>query len=267
MNGGRPRSSFKNGYQIIHCKFNNKCALLRILNLMRTWFLIILFLVFTSTLALSNSEIWVSGQRADERIFPIDSLPYGESYPQWVSNWWQWHISIPAELHPRENYKPERCSLMQEGPVWFLADGPNRSPVERDCAVPLGKAILVQISGGECDYGEPELDTDIKVKDCVDSGNIGAIVQAWIDGKEIVGIQNMRSGYNWFNITVPENNIYEEKPGVYKALSDGWFLFIKPLPSGIHDIRIKGDVTRIGPDGVPTDEDHHIDVTYHLQIK
>jgi hypothetical protein len=233
----------------------------------KLYVLFILTLISIGASIMTNSGILVVAQTTDERIFPIDSLPYGKSYPEWVSNWWQWHISIPNNIHPRDNYTSERCSLMQAGPVWFLADGPNRMPVERTCTVPAGKAIMVQISGGECDYGEPELNTDQKVKECVDSGNEGALSQAWIDGKQVTGFEGMRSGYNWFNITVPENNIYEEKPGTYRALSDGWFLFVKPLPLGKHDVRIKGDVTRVGPDGVPTDEDHHIDVTYHLDIK
>jgi hypothetical protein len=216
---------------------------------------------------LSYSKSFVVGQEVNSGIFSDEPLIYGKSYSEWASKWWQWHISIPGKIHPRENYSPDTCSINQDGPVWFLADGANRKPEERTCTIPFGKAILVQVAGGECDYGEPELNTDEKVKQCVDSGNEGAMVQASVDGKEVMNFQDLRIGHYWFNITVPEDNIYEERAGTYRALVDGWFLFVKPLSLGKHEIHIKGDVTRIGPDGVPTDEDHHTDVLYRLDIK
>ena len=54
---------------------------------------------------------------------------------------------------------PEKCSLNQNnGPVWFLADGKdtddNSQPEIRECTVPKGKALLVQIVGSGCGMNE-----------------------------------------------------------------------------------------------------------------
>jgi hypothetical protein len=107
-----------------------------------------------------NSENTAIGSTQNLVFTPKDS-PYNKSYFDWTREWWQWHLSIPvikenASLaHPRDNYSPEKCSWNQNsGPVWLLADGkdsPDLSTVEvRQCTVPQGKALLVQIVGSGC---------------------------------------------------------------------------------------------------------------------
>ena len=72
--------------------------------------------------------------------YDLNSNPYGQTYQQWASKWWQWHMSVPAAEHPRENYSPENCSINQNGTVWFLADGisirsdPNEAE-QRECTI------------------------------------------------------------------------------------------------------------------------------------
>jgi hypothetical protein len=89
------------------------------------------------------------------QIYSPNSSPYNIAYQEWPAKWWQWHMSIPADVHPRENYLPERCGLNQDGPVWFLPDGPNNPTQQvRTCVIPSDKSILIQVVGGECDYEE-----------------------------------------------------------------------------------------------------------------
>ncbi len=40
----------------------------------------------------------------------------------------------------------------------------------------------------------------------------------------------------FFNITIPENNIYNNTPGVWEANVDGFYLFLEPLPPGNHTL-------------------------------
>ncbi len=224
------------------------------------WLLPIFLLLLFQTYLLTGYSI-------SDYIYQLSDLPYGISYPEWASKWWQWHISIPSSQHPRENYTPERCSISQSGPVWFLADGPSGKSESRECTIPKDKSIIVQVLGGECDYGEANLRNDQDVITCVDRGIDRSKVKALLNGTEIVDFQKNRIGHYWFNITVPEDNIYEEAAGMYRALTDGYFLFLKPLPVGIHELIIKGDQTALGPDGLPTEEDYHIYVKYLLKIK
>jgi hypothetical protein len=226
-------------------------------------------MLMTFTLVIFIFPNYISADILDVRVFTIDSKPYGIPYYEWVARWWQWHISIPVDIHPREHYTPERCSLNQNGPVWFLADNsvpPNTDkPEERHCTIPSPKAILIQIQGGECDYSEKKNDRD--VESCVDNGLDGAIVAASVDGVEIKNLNKHRIGHYWFNITIPPNNLYDEAPGTFRALVDGWFLFLEPLPPGNHDVFIKADVNRIDPLTLQrTDEDHHVHLLYHLTV-
>lgn len=193
----------------------------------------------------------------------LDSSIYGKSYKHWASEWWQWHISLPAEEHPRENYTPEACSLNQVGPVWFLADFPNKSPFypsseERECSIPPGKSVIIQIVGGECDY---ELyNNDDEVKSCVDNELIGTTVKASLNGDNL-NVQDKRIGHYWFNITIPKDNIYDAKAGTFRALVDGYFLFLKPLPPGNYDLVVEGStINDINPV-------HNIFGKYKLIIK
>ena len=46
-----------------------------------------------------------------------------------------------------------------------------------------------------------------------------------------------------FNMTVPEDNFLDLKPGQWKAGSGGYFAFLKPLPVGNHNVSISARVT------------------------
>ncbi|MDQ6865384.1 MAG: hypothetical protein M3044_16350, partial [Thermoproteota archaeon] len=39
---------------------------------------------------------WARTSSNNPGIFPVDSKPYGISYPDWTVKWWQWADSIPT---------------------------------------------------------------------------------------------------------------------------------------------------------------------------
>ena len=47
-----------------------------------------------------------------------------------------------------------------------------------------------------------------------------------------------RAMSDFFNITLPEHNLWEEKevPGTYKGITEGYFLLLNPLPPGNHTL-------------------------------
>ena len=204
--------------------------------------------------------------------YDLDSKPYGQTYHQLASKWQQWHISVPSSQHPRENYSPDNCAVLQRGPVWFLADGapvradPSKAE-ERECVIPSNTSIIVQVLGGECDYGTEK--TDSEVIACVNEGIDKGRVSAFIDGEEITELKNSRIGPYWFNISIPEDNIYQAEPGTFRAAVDGYFLFIKPLSPGNHTLEIKGQNIPMGASfgGPPVGSFHDMHVIYKLTIK
>ena len=94
-------------------------------------------------------------QNVRTKIVDADSLAYGRTYSEWAAALEQWADSIPAAQHPLMDNGD--CSVGQSGPVWFLAGkfcaltDPNcgTSNVVRHCNVPAGKALFIEVIGGE----------------------------------------------------------------------------------------------------------------------
>jgi hypothetical protein len=186
-------------------------------------------------------------------VFSPGENPYNNSYSDWAREWWQWHLSIPdikentSLAHPRDTYSPEKCSWNQNsGPVWFLPDGkdqPDLSAVEvRECTVPEGRALLVQIVGSGCSTGEG-LRNDQELLDCAVWVLPAAEFSASVDGVEVMNTRSDPTDRNKFyvepfktNLTYAERNYYEVEPGTYDGMVAGYYLFVPPLPPGEHAI-------------------------------
>lgn len=197
-------------------------------------------------------------------IFSIDSSPYGTSYPEWTAKWWQWMISIPAQDNPNLDTTGEKCNINQTDPnVMFLAPTFG-GPAERECVIPQGKAILVPILTGECDHlSDPAITTDLGLLQCAMSVNEGGVVRASIDGAPINNISRYRVQSPVFELEIPPDNAFGGGPtGTTKAIADGYWIFLEPLPLGKHEIEFSGDVIDLmGQNSYATS------VKYNLEIK
>ena len=97
--------------------------------------------------------------------------------------------------------------------------------VELTYTMPAGKAILFPILSGECDYGMENMNTDTKVRECAIEGNEFGVISATIDGVRLQNLEQYRIQSDFFNIILPEDNIYEADPGTFKTIVDGFFVF------------------------------------------
>ena len=72
-----------------------------------------------------------------------------------------------------------------------------------------------------------------------------------------------------FNITypgpTPKDNVYSVKPGVYPGVVDGFFVMLKPLPVGKHDLHIQASA--LNPPKTSPVSGYGHDILYHLTIK
>ena len=211
-------------------------------------------------------------------IYLKNEKPYGISYSEWIGRWWQWHVSIPKGNHPREAYSAEKCAQNQNDKnVWFLPDGRNlglsetNTPEKRECTVPHGKALLVQIYGGGCSYGEG-LKTDQELKDCVNIGLDTVEFTAKVDGVEVMNSKNrddyLPEPYS-YNLTYMQDNLYQNQipAGTYKAMAGGYFLFVKPLSVGDHKIEFKETFFKPGFEGQPSSENRISNVIYDITVQ
>src|SRR3989442_13912127 len=175
-------------------------------------------IILTLTVASTNVG---KGDDINPGLYSTDSTPYGISYQGWTERWWQWDFAVPAAVHPRENYTSAKCASGQDGPVWFLADSLSGTE-ERACTVPAGKSILVGVLTGESNSGDPGLQNDQDIRRCATEGNDYGVIGATLDGRRIQNLDQYRIDSGFYNITIPADNIFEEKPGTYRAFTNGF---------------------------------------------
>lgn len=199
-------------------------------------------------------------------VFSPDSDPYGVSYAEWTARFWQWLLEQPSDNNPLNDQTGKNCANNQKDPnVWFLL-GTAGGSAERTCVIHAGKAILVSIINVVCSYAtDPELKSESELRSCAktDQDKVTS-VELTLDGVKLPDLKKYRIQSPLFDVTFPKNNVFGGKPGPTKAISDGYWVFLKPLSPGRHEIHHSGalvDFTTTSTTNFATD------VTYHLTVK
>jgi hypothetical protein len=179
-------------------------------------------------------------------LFQPDSKPYGLTYGNWTARWWQWAYSIPKDVHPAYDDTGKYCAEGQSGPVWFLT-GTYKHPVDRYCTISAGKAILFTILNSECSFAEfPNLKTEEQLRQCAKQMQDSVIhLEASVNGIPLTGLEKYRIQSPLFNFTISQGNILGLPPQTTQAVSDGNWVFLKPLSVGNHTIYFKGGLRNI----------------------
>jgi hypothetical protein len=169
--------------------------------------------------------------------------------------WWQWLFSIPPDDNPILNDNP--CNVKQSGPFFYLV-GTFGGSAERTCSIPEGKAIFFPVINvvATLDENDPAFDTIAEVKKAVkDYIDQATGLKATVDGTDI-NLDNLRVQSQQFKFRVGEDNILGAPAGTYVAVSDGYWIALKPLSVGEHTIQFSGNVG-----------DFSVDVTYHIIVQ
>ena len=218
----------------------------------------------------------IAAGRASAAILPPNSKPYGKTYSQWAKAWWQWAVSIPADVNPLLDATGQNAALGQSGPVWFLAGNLGGTSVRR-VTVPTGKALLVPLVntiylGFPCDDRNlPGCESDQALEQANDIATLlsfvnpsmdGAALTCEIDGQSVGNLQAYReASAAIYEVDAVEGNIFEPSglpAGPYHPCVDaGYYLLITPLSAGTHMIHFTG-ATAGGS--------FSLDVTYLLTI-
>lgn len=198
----------------------------------------LIFVIIGTVVALlpsfSGSEPVLS---QEEPTYPVGSAPFGISYEDWTATWWQWLLSIPTSENPAVDTTGEHCGVGQNGPVWFLA-GTTGGKNIRSCTIPSGVAILIPVLNSECSTAEfPELTTEIELYECAKNfQDQTQQLEFVLDGTPFEGAEMPRVVSPLFSITFPEDNIFGAPDGMTNAVSDGNWVFLKPLSPGEHEV-------------------------------
>lgn len=207
----------------------------------------------------------VNAQQLADQVFSIKSSPYGISMAEWSAKWWQRTLSIPMAVNPVNDDTGAYCSTNQSGPIWFLG-GNFGGKTERNCTVPSGKAILFPIINVECTYKDSEeAKSEQDLRNCAKADQDKVTnLDVTIDGTKLENLRSYRIQSPLFNVTLPNDNVIGKTPGATQGISDGYWILLKPLSPGKHEIKFVGllvDFTTTGSTNFLTDN------TYHLTIE
>lgn len=205
-----------------------------------------------------------SGNTSNIAVFPPDSEPYGLTYGEWTARWANWTFSMPEENNPAVDDTGENCANNQSGPVWFLA-GTFGGAVTRECTIPADNGILVPIINVVCDSAtDPVLDTEEELRACSkEDQDLVIEKEITVDGVNIGNLDNYRFQSPLFNLTFPENNIAGVAPQTAKAVVEGYWVLLEPLPPGSHEIHFKA---ALGDPTVIVTVNFALDVRYLLTV-
>jgi hypothetical protein len=211
---------------------------------------------------------------------------FGKSWEDWAAVWYQWMGSIPKDRNPCVDITGRYSSEQQyDENVWFLAGTfGNTKTVKRDCTMPRGKSVLFPVLLKQDSFvNDPDLVSEEQLtKRATEATDHTHSLEVIIDGEKVENVDTYRARSPVFDLTFPENNVYDVCPGLTKAVCDGFWIFIRPLELGKHTIYFKGETqlhdkvtlnimksTRIYASIWPIieqDSMFKLDVLYHIRV-
>lgn len=190
------------------------------------------------------------------QFFTPDEKPYGFTYGQWTVKWWQWLLGIAKDDNPALDDTGKNTAVEQNNPnTWFLAGTFVGAKVpHRICRLPAGKAILFPTINYQANFLEDPIfpgESELKKHVYHDINDI-AYNLAVLDGVNMP-IYRVGSDPTLFPVRIakgiPHGTNGNDEPilsvddGLTNAVSDGYWVFLKPLPSGRHDLHLAGACT------------------------
>jgi hypothetical protein len=183
----------------------------------------------------------IGGNRKSYELYTPYDRPFGLTYGQWTTKWWLWALSIPKKTSPVLDSAGEYAGIKQRDPVWFLAGtfGENRFP-RRSCKIPRNRAILFPVINYEANYFElPNLDRVNLVNHVVRDQDDIKVKEAIVDGEKMP-IYRVKSEPEIFQLSLPVENSLDLPVGTTYATTDGYWVFLKQLTRGQHQIYFHG---------------------------
>jgi hypothetical protein len=181
----------------------------------------------------------------------------GRSQGEWAASWWVWAFSMSEENSPLRDATGRLCATNQEGDVWFLAGVKGGGRVARTCEVPAGKAIFFPLittlfyANGACKE---------RMADVAASNDPLEYADFELDNVVIHdAAQHRQNSGGCFPLNPTEN----ENPNSGRlATTDGYWIMLRPLPPGEHELKFKAAFNKPGEYFGQMKQD----VVYHLRV-
>lgn len=227
------------------------------------------------------------------KLFLRNENPFDKSYDDWIAKYWNWDVGLDSQgstpkaggcLLNNDN-KPDSFVMLMETtvdgsphqvckisskqgvmiPLWIAWCDNSPGGIPRNMNEPLAKCAREQ-------YNLGNIKSDVKV-DSVPVAKLD-VRQSLLPGSgkfdiKVFSLQNVTDiSTKNFNLTIPSTTHEQGAvPGTWQAGSQGWYVFLKPLPPGQHTIFYNIRVTPTGALTSPGTNPHFADITYSLQVK
>lgn len=196
-------------------------------------------------LVIKEKERMLNMTHEGARMYQVDTKPFGKSWAEWAQLWWKWCYSDPAEKSPVSDASGELCSRGQiYEDVWFLAGTFGGPRIERTCTVPAGRSIFFPLVNDLISFAtDPHLKTTDELisyaKRDLDETSYLYLRINEVERGDLKTLTKNRISTGLFDIALAPKG--SEKPEMTKAVSDGYWVFLEPLPAGRHRVQFGGE--------------------------
>jgi len=179
-----------------------------------------------------------------------------------TEKWWKWALSYNSTASPITDTTGERCGEGNVAKDMFYLASTIGGSVERSCEITDEQEILLPVLtafcyvGGTCLTDQVVNDTKQMEEETMKALESVSGIDATLNGKPL-NLEKSRVTTELFKLEATSNNPYGLPDGEYKAVADGYFVLLKPLNEGKHELNFKGSLPQFS---------YETDVTYHLNV-
>jgi len=185
-------------------------------------------------------------------VFPPMAHMSGKTYGEWGAEWWKWTVSFDCATSPHVAATGSLQDQNQSGSVYFLAGAPFNMPAHRSAHVTSDQSLFFSLLARIEDDTTGIAGTGMSVTDYLTSSAIGAvdgvdILSATLDGVTITNPTDFRAHSGLFSYTGNPAGCVIGVTGLpTDAVTDGYWLMLKPLPVGTHILHFTGGISGPG---------------------
>ena len=168
------------------------------------------------------------------------SLVAGKSISDWTSDHIRWTVSFPVDANPVFSDETGDLAYLGDvgGPVFFAG---TASDVQRQFQVPCGKYLLIPLLTQVAFLDEQITEEVARAENSAFVDSVTTLY-ARIDGRRVRNIFHHREASpDVFSVSIPNGGVLGDVGAQFDSVADGYWLMIKPLPSGRHTIVFGGD--------------------------
>jgi hypothetical protein len=191
---------------------------------------------------------------AKDRVLPAGSHAWGASLVTWQERWSAWAFGSGTN--------PIASDICGEkvGGVFFLNQTGELGTKQVECHLPPGTRLLANVAASFTvpSFPPAHVETDQELLDQIRSFSVTDHPRATLDGRSLEGslTEDSRRFTPVYTIPLEPGNLWSTFDPAFNTIDEtrqasaGWWLRLKPLRPGHHELFLANDVTDFGTLGI-----------------